>query len=99
MFKAIQSSLNPKLLQEGLVFKGISILNVRMISPCQHMERSSLLQSGGAAVCAAEALPVPAALLRSLAAGRLLQSGTTQEQTLTCQHINEFQSACLHSVS
>lgn len=37
---------------------------------------AALLQGGGAALCAAEALPVPAALLRTLAAGRLLQSRT-----------------------
>lgn len=32
-------------------------------------------QGGGAALCAAEAVPVPAALLRSLASGRVFQSG------------------------
>lgn len=37
--------------------------------------RFVLFQGGGAALRAAEALPVPPALLRSLASGRLLQSG------------------------
>lgn len=44
---------------------------------------SSSLQSGGAAFCATETLPVPAALLRSLASRRLLQSRKSQ---LTWMH-------------
>lgn len=60
----------------------IGSLRARHVNPVYDQAlnvcRSSSLQSGGAALCATETLPVPAALLRSLASRRLLQSGKSQ---------------------
>lgn len=51
-------------------------------------------QSGGAALCAAEAVPVPAALLRSLASGRVFQSGRSltscRDHRLFCSMNTQF---------
>lgn len=52
--------------------------------PCWVNLLNAVFQSGCAAVCAAEALPVPPALLWSLASGRLLQSG----EVTSCYHVN-----------